>query len=137
MPDVAAAEAPGRVNLIGEHTDYHEGFVLPTVIPQRTRVVLRRRTDVQVVVTSDAYVGEVCTYNIGSERPGRGWLDYVQGVTAVMRRDHADIPGFELRIESDVPVGAGVSSSAALTVGLLRGLRMLLSLDLDDIQLAM
>jgi galactokinase len=137
MPDVAAAEAPGRVNLIGEHTDYHEGFVLPTVIPQRTRVALQRRSDAQVVVTSDAYIGEVCTYDIGGESPGRGWLDYVQGVTAVMRRADVNIPGFELRIESDVPVGAGVSSSAALTVGLLRGLRILLALNLDDTQLAM
>ena len=136
MSDVATAEAPGRVNLIGEHTDYHEGFVLPTVIPQRTRVTVRRRPDVRATVTSAAYAGDLASYDVGGERPGRGWLDYVQGVTAILRRHGVDVPGFELHIESDVPVGAGLSSSAALTVSLLRGLRLLLAVRLDDRELA-
>jgi galactokinase len=136
MPDRVSASAPGRVNLIGEHTDYHEGYVLPTVIPQRTSVDLTRRQDRRVRASS-ADVADPCEdYEIGREARGRGWLDYVQGVTVMLARGGVEVPGFDLRITSTVPVGAGVSSSAALLVALLRGLRALLGLDLDDTGLA-
>jgi galactokinase len=75
-------------------------------------------------------------YELGSEGPGRGWLDYLQGVTWLLARRGDPVAGFDVRIESTVPVGAGVSSSAALEVSLLRGLRSLLELDLDDVSLA-
>jgi galactokinase len=136
MPDVAAAEAPGRVNLMGDHTDYHDGYVLPTVIPQRTRVHLRRRVDGRIRVSSAALGGHWEEYEAGRESPGREWLDYVQGVTAMLAQGGVHVPGFDVRIDSTVPVGAGVSSSAALEVSLLRGLRTLLDLDFDDIALA-
>lgn len=136
MPDAASGDAPGRVNLIGEHTDYHEGFVLPTVIPQRTRVDLERRADRRVRASSAALDGGWEGYDVGQERPGRGWLDYIQGVTVMLARDGVRLPGFDARIESTVPVGAGVSSSAALEVSLLRALRILLELELDDVRLA-
>jgi galactokinase len=135
MPDVVSADAPGRVNLIGEHTDYHDGYVLPTVIPQRTHVQLHRRTDRRVRASSAALGDGWEQYEIGREAAGRGWLDYVQGVTALLAQ-RIEIPGFDVRIESDIPLGAGVSSSAALEVSLLRGLRTLLQLDLDDVNLA-
>ena len=136
MPAAATADAPGRVNLIGEHTDYHDGFVLPTVIPQRTRVTLTRRDDRRVRARSGA-VGETTEeYARGHEMPGRGCLDYVQGVTAILARAGFDVGGFELEIASDVPMGAGVSSSAALEVSLLRGLRLLFDLSFDDVRLA-
>jgi galactokinase len=135
MPDTAVAEAPGRVNLIGEHTDYHEGFVLPTLIPQRTRVQVTRRDDGRVRAFSSS-LQSTEEYRAGRETRGRGWLDYVQGVTALLGRAGHEVPGFDLEIASTVPVGAGVSSSAALTVSLLRGLRTLLSLTLDDTALA-
>ena len=133
--DEASASAPGRVNLIGEHTDYHEGFVLPMVIPQRTHVRLVRRADSRVRASSAASDGAE-EYEPGGEAPGRGWLDYVQGTTAVLARRGVTVPGFTLSIESTVPVGAGVSSSAALVVSLLRGLRTLLALSFDDVELA-
>jgi galactokinase len=136
MSDRASASAPGRVNLIGEHTDYHDGYVLPTVIPQRTSVQLVRRLDGRVRASSDAVAGVVEEYELGQEAPGRGWLDYLQGTTAVLGRRGIAVPGFDVSITSAVPVGAGVSSSAALTVSLLRGLRALLALDLDDTRLA-
>ena len=135
QPD-AVADAPGRVNLIGEHTDYHGGYVLPAVIPQRTRVEVRRRDDDRVRAYSAGVDEQVREYRIGSEERGRGWLDYVQGVTATLRRDGASLPAFDLRVESDIPVGAGVSSSAALLVALLRALRTLAALPLDDVALA-
>lgn len=136
MPDAVSASAPGRVNLIGEHTDYHDGYVLPTVIPQRTWVELTRRVDRRVRASSTAVAAGWDEYQLGDERPGRGWLDYVQGVTATLARRGVDVPGFDVRIRSTVPVGAGVSSSAALIVSLLRALRTLLDLDHDDTLLA-
>ena len=129
------AAAPGRVNLLGEHTDYHGGLVLPTVLPQRTTVQLTTRPDDVVSVRSGA-VDEAATYQIGREVSGRGWLDYVQGVTAALAARGMRTPGFDALIESTVPVGAGVSSSAALTVALLRALRQAAVLSLDDVAIA-
>jgi galactokinase len=136
MSDLVFADAPGRVNLIGEHTDYHDGFVLPTPIPQRTHVRLRRRRDGLVRATSRELADRWEEYEIGRETRGRGWLDYVQGVTAILARRGVSVPGFDATIESTVPVGAGVSSSAALEISLLRALRTLIGLDLDDVALA-
>jgi len=136
MSESASASAPGRVNLIGEHTDYHGGFVLPTVIPQRTHVEVERRSDRRICASSAQLSTDTATYEAGREQPGRGWLDYVQGVTWSLARQGIQVPGFEVRIDSTVPVGAGVSSSAALEISLLRALRDLLSLDLEDIALA-
>ncbi len=131
------AEAPGRVNLIGEHTDYNDGFVLPTATPQRTRVRLTPRVDELVrAETSAALAESAAEYRLGQETPGRDWLDYVQGVTRVTRAAGYRLGGFDLRIDSDVPVGSGLSSSAALEVSLLRALRQAFALDLDDVTLA-
>ncbi len=74
MPDVASADAPGRVNLIGEHTDYHDGFVLPTIIPQYTHAHVRRRRDRRVRASSAAMALDSLEYELGRETPGRGWL---------------------------------------------------------------
>jgi galactokinase len=136
MPDVVSADAPGRVNLIGEHTDYHDGYVLPMTIPQRTRVRVARRGDARVRASSSGFDDRGTEYAVGREAPGRGWLDYVQGVTATLARRGVAVPGFDLHVESTIPPGAGVSSSAALEVSLLRALRTLLGLDLDDLALA-
>jgi galactokinase len=129
------ADAPGRVNLLGEHTDYHGGFVLPTVLPQRTTVRLTPRGD-DVVRVRSGTVGAAAEYRLGRERRGGEWLDYVQGVTAALATRGVRVSGFDAAIESTVPVGAGVSSSAALTVALLRALRQANSLALDDVALA-
>ncbi len=136
MPDAVSADAPGRVNLIGEHTDYHDGYVLPTVIPQRTRVVVERRSDRRVRAASEAMGHEAVAYEVGRESPQRGWIDYVQGVTAALRERGAAIGGFDLRVTSTIPPGAGVSSSAALEVSVLRALRVAFALELDDVAIA-
>jgi galactokinase len=133
---VVTASAPGRVNLIGEHTDYNGGFVLPVAIPQQTRVELARHSDaiVRVASTSFERTGE---YVVGHEQARHDWLDYVQGVTWAVRQAGAGtLSGFDLRIHSEVPLGAGVSSSAALEVAVLRALREAFELPLDDVSLA-
>jgi galactokinase len=134
---VVRAAAPGRVNLIGEHTDYNGGFVLPTAIPQQTRVELTKRTDqrVEAQSTSDPIRAG---YRLGQETKRGDWLDYVQGVTWALHQAGFEMDrGFELHITSTVPLGAGLSSSASLEVACLRALRQAFDLkDLDDVKLA-
>lgn len=134
-PAEAAADAPGRVNLIGEHTDYNGGFVLPAAIPQRTRVEVAARGDRTVRLWSAQFpdTPPVC-FALGSERRGLGWADYVQGLTALLPPDA--IRGFDARIESGVPVGSGLSSSAALQVAVGRALSNLFGLGLESVPLA-
>jgi galactokinase len=133
---VIAASAPGRVNLIGEHTDYNGGFVLPTPIPQRTRVELSPRADQRIVVSSDA-LGDRQAYELGHERRTGGWIDYIQGCTFAARTAGHPLHGADLHIRSDVPLGSGLSSSAALEVAVLRALREANELALDDLTLAL
>ena len=131
------ASAPGRVNLIGEHTDYNGGFALPSVIPLETRVRVEPRSDQRVHVTSDTEAAPA-QYSLGDEKPTGTWLDYVAGLTWSLRRNGLRrAHGFDLQITSDVPVGKGLSSSAALEVSVLRGLRALYSLTLSDLEIAM
>jgi galactokinase len=137
-PPEVVAKAPGRVNLIGEHTDYNGGFVLPMAIPQQTHVELRRRVDqrVRVFSANRSQQGEILEYELGRETVGKTWLDYVQGVTHVLQREDHVLTGFELRISSEVPLGSGLSSSASLDVAILRALREAFSLPIDDVRLA-
>ncbi|MEK6631274.1 MAG: galactokinase family protein, partial [Acidobacteriota bacterium] len=132
------AEAPGRVNLIGEHTDYNGGFVLPTVIPQRTVVDLVLRDDRRVRVWSanvDA-AHHMMKFVLGDEARTRTWLDYVQGVTVALRNRGHRLTGADIRIESAVPVGSGLSSSAALEVSVGRAWRSACGLAIDNVELA-
>jgi galactokinase len=130
------ASAPGRVNLIGEHTDYNGGFVLPTPIPQRAHVELEVRKDALARVWSRE-IGAWADYTLGDEHRRGGWLDYIQGCTYALRDAGHTVRGFELRIASDVPLGSGLSSSAAIEVAVLRALREGFELPIDDVQLAL
>ncbi|WP_327008948.1 galactokinase [Dactylosporangium sp. NBC_01737] len=106
--------SPGRVNLIGEHTDYNDGFVLPFALPHATAVSGTRRTDRRWVVTSEQ-TGETVTFDLADlSAKVEGWAAYVAAVVWVLREAGVDVPGAELNIASDVPFGAGLSSSAAL-----------------------
>jgi galactokinase len=133
-PEVST-DAPGRVNLIGEHTDYNGGFVLPAAIPQRTRVEAAARGDRTVRLWSAQFPDhEPHAFILGEETPTAGWVDYIKGIT----RQLAAFPvrGFDARIASDVPLGSGLSSSAALEIAAGRALRRLFALEIDDVELA-
>ena len=107
--------APGRVNLIGEHTDYNDGFVLPLAIERRTYVAAAPRSDRTIRVRSRNLNSEI---SFDLERPGprrRGiWADYVEGMAQALRARGIPVGGADLLIESEVPAGAGLSASAAL-----------------------
>ncbi|MGH3516417.1 MAG: galactokinase [Haloechinothrix sp.] len=107
--------APGRVNLIGEHTDYNDGFVLPMAIPQRIRVAAARRDDTSLRLFSVRAQEEILLAAAECE-PGaiRGWAAYPAGVVWALRDAGKEIGGLDLVVDGDVPRGAGLSSSAAL-----------------------
>lgn len=109
--------APGRVNLIGEHTDYNEGFVMPAATEFATFVAAAADEGRTVAVLSRE-LGERFEFDLDDEdaRPRSAWTDYVQGVALMLRRAGYRLSGARLMIESDVPIGSGMSSSAALEV---------------------
>src|SRR5262245_52083324 len=104
--------APGRINLIGEHTDYNDGFAMPMALDRCTWVAAAPRCDRRLVLVSRAY-RETLTIDLDNHPayPTGSWADYVRGVAAVL-----DTPGADVLIDSDVPIGAGLSSSAALEI---------------------
>jgi galactokinase len=132
-PDTVVS-APGRVNLLGEHTDYNDGFVLPTSIPQRTRVAMRVATGATTTVYS-AQLDESAQFTPG-EAPQQQFARYVYGCIEETRLRVGEVPALDIHIDSDVPIGVGLSSSAALEVATLRGLRDLFDLPLDDVLIA-
>jgi galactokinase len=135
---VVRASAPGRVNLIGEHTDYNGGFVLPTVIPQRTTVELAPRKGGAVRAYSlDVGKSVPFEYIVGTESRRGRWTDYLQGITWVLGQEGLVVGGADIRITSTVPLGSGLSSSAALEIALLRAFREAFMLPLDDVQMAL
>lgn len=135
-PEVVRS-APGRINLIGEHTDYNQGFVLPIAVPRRTTVELACREDGRVFAATDAFPeAGVREYRLGRERRSGDWLDYVQGCTWALGA-RRPLPGFAVRLSSTLPPGAGLASSAALLVALLRALRSATDDPLDDRALAL
>jgi galactokinase len=136
-PPAVTASAPGRVNLIGEHTDYNDGFMLPMPIPQRTVVELAPGGSSWVRAWSaNVASAGIVPFELGTEARRGSWIDYAQGVTAALHEAGIRIEGFDLRVSSNVPLGSGVSSSAAFLVALLRGLREAFQFELDDAALA-
>ena len=122
--------SPGRVNLIGEHTDYNDGFVLPMAIDRATVIAASHRTDRRVVAVSEGF-GESAFSLDDLERSEPAWIEYVKGVAWAM--GPASLAGWEGFIASDIPLGASLSSSAALEVGAVRAFSALGGLDWDPV----
>jgi galactokinase len=109
--------APGRVNLIGEHTDYNDGFVMPAAVGFSTYVGIAPRPDRKLVLQSQEFPGrfEFDLDNLPQQR-NQAWVDYVVGVAIVLRRRGIRLEGANLLVHGDIPIGAGLSSSAAMEV---------------------
>jgi galactokinase len=135
LPAVTAS-APGRVNLIGEHTDYNDGFVLPAALPLATSVELSPRADLTIRVWSTAFHQDAPqSFSLDGITPAHDWTDYVRGIAWVLVESGLK-QGFDARISSEIPVGSGLSSSAALLIAVGRALRAVAGLPIDDLQLA-
>ncbi|MGB7744690.1 MAG: galactokinase family protein, partial [Terracidiphilus sp.] len=106
---------PGRVNLIGEHTDYAEGFVMPAAINFATLAGISPRSDGKIAIYSENQ-GEEKVFDGVQAKGTKHWTDYPMGVVAILAGEGHKIPGFNLSIWSDVPLASGLSSSAALEV---------------------
>ncbi|MBD0268796.1 MAG: galactokinase [Cyanobacteria bacterium Co-bin8] len=128
------ASAPGRVNLLGEHTDYNDGFVLPTAIPQQTTVYLGLSPDEQHHIYSQELDKQI-SLRPTDDAP-EDFASYIVGCIRVLEQQGTAVPPLNIYVTSAVPMGSGLSSSAALEVAVLRGLRSLLNLDLDDVRIA-
>jgi galactokinase len=107
--------APGRVNLIGEHTDYNGGFVLPMAIDREAAVAIRRRDDRKIRVHT-VNLDETAEFDLEAEKERKKgfWLNYIEGVARILESKNVRLTGADLVLWSDVPSGAGLSSSAAL-----------------------
>ena len=126
--------APGRVNLLGEHTDYNDGYMLPVATPQRTEVALGASRDGQFNLYSATLGSSVRFERAGAAPPG--FASYIEGCVRMVEAEGITVPPLRVYVDSNLPVGAGLSSSAALEIAMLRALRKLLGLPFDDVALA-
>jgi galactokinase len=130
----ASASAPGRVNLLGEHTDHNDGYMLPVATPQRTEVALSRSNDGHFHFYSETLDSHV-TFAQDSSAPS-GFGSYIEGCIRLVQARGIDVPALRVYCRTNLAVGSGLSSSAALEVATLRALRSLLDFDFDDVVLA-
>lgn len=132
------AEAPGRGNLIGEHTDYNLGFVMPFALKQTAKIALAQNDNQPkgCLRLISAFDNQLVMADVNQKAQGQ-WVDYIIGSIQTLSNDQKiEIPPLDIALNSNVPLGAGVSSSAALEVSILRALRDLLGLDISDVKIA-
>lgn len=130
--------APGRVNLIGEHTDYNEGFVLPIAIDRRTYVAAAARRDNRVHIEAlDLDDSAQFDLQRPQGQPEKKWLAYVAGIAWMIERQQRSLLGADLMISSDVPIGGGLSSSAALEIAAGKAFTALSKIELAPLSLAL
>ena len=132
-PDVVAA-APGRVNLLGEHTDYNDGHVLPIAIPQQTTVGMRVGGGASISLHAQSF-GRTVEFTLDHPPPDQ-FARYVFGCLRVAASAGVHVPALQIHVASHVPMGVGLSSSAALEVATLRALRELTAAPWDDVRIA-
>lgn len=131
----SVAVAPGRMNIIGEHTDYNQGFVMPAAIDRYVGAAVALRRDARVIVYSDQFPQAVDLAELPEARSG-GWADYAFGVAREVRSRAGLDGGFELALASDLPVGSGLSSSGALEVAVAVALLQASTINLPAIDVA-
>ncbi|WP_455865243.1 galactokinase [Pantoea agglomerans] len=132
-------QAPGRVNLIGEHTDYNDGFVLPCAIDYQTVIACAKRDDRQVRVIAADYDNEQDIFSLDepiAPLNDKMWANYVRGVVKHLQKRNSDFAGVDMVIAGDVPQGAGLSSSASLEVAVGTVFQQLYDLPLDGAEIA-
>lgn len=127
--------APGRVNLIGEHTDYNDGFVLPMAIDRAAWIALRRRPDARVHVRS-LDLGQESIFELDSLESGTGWAEYIKGVAHGLQGAGYPLHGWEGLLTGDVPIAAGLSSSAAVELATARAFAALSGFEWDPAHMA-
>lgn len=129
-------KSPGRINLIGEHTDYNDGFVLPTAIDKKITLAFFENSDSNTLEVHSKDLGKTLNADLCRIQPSKmTWENYILGVVAGIQTRTDKLKGFRCTLESDIPIGSGVSSSAALECGIAYGLNVLFDLGLDPLTL--
>ena len=133
--DILQIEAPGRINLIGEHIDYNGGNVLPAAIDKCIYFSFKKNDSATTATVLSKNFEEGFTFDITvPEKPGDGWLSYLSGVLSEIDKIRpGKVSGFDCSLDSKLPIGSGISSSAALLCGFAKGLNELFALEIDDI----
>lgn len=135
-PPGILVHAPGRVNLIGEHTDYNQGFVLPMAINHAVWIALRPGADAQVHLHSLDF-NETISFSINLQlQPGKSWADYIKGTTWALGQQGYTLQGWEGIMAGDVPIGAGLSSSAAVEMAVARAFAAVSGWDWEPTRMA-
>ncbi len=130
--------APGRVNLIGEHTDYNEGFVMPLAIDRQILIALRKRDDGRIVVHSLDFENTLALAPSQLRQPGNdGWGEYVKGVVRALQQADYEVCGWEGVVAGDIPKGAGLSSSAALELAVAKACAVASDMPWDPVHMAL
>ena len=128
--------SPGRVNIIGEHTDYNAGFVLPAAIDKAAYVAIAKRADNKVGMYATAFHEDFETSLQDIKTTPLGWPNYILGVIDQIQKSGVELSGFNLLVDGDIPIGAGLSSSAALECATLFAITELFGLQFTKIQMA-
>jgi galactokinase len=131
------SSAPGRINLIGEHTDYNNGYVLPAAIHLKTHFLAASRSDNKVRIWAENFREEE-TFDLDAIVPSeaRRWANYVKGIFCVLKQEGYKLSGINALIWGEVPLESGLSSSAALEVSVIKGLTVLMNIDLPSLKMA-
>jgi galactokinase len=128
--------APGRVNLIGEHTDYNDGFVLPMAIDRSIWIAFRKRLDREILCYSTAY-NELLNFSLDHlKKQAYGWGEYLKGVAWILQETGLNLRGWEGVLSGDIPIGAGLGSSAALEIVTLRTFSEVSDFPWEPVQMA-